>query len=107
MRGLLDDAAGESGPCGAALPQSSRGPRNAHPVYDSGSCYGEGLSGAALPRGGDGHHNAALVPHVALPLGQIGQSHSGVDLPPALLVSLLLASVLLLLLPVNVLEKQL
>ncbi|KAG7227311.1 hypothetical protein INR49_000315 [Caranx melampygus] len=57
---------------------------------------GSGLPGAALPCGGDGHHNTALVPHMALPLGQIGQSHSSVDLPPALLVSSLLASVLLL-----------
>lgn len=106
MRGLLDDAAGEGGPCGAALPQSRGGSRNTHPVYDSGSRYREGLMGAALPCGSDWHHNTALVPCVALPLSQVGQSHGSMDLPPALDISPLLASVLLLV-PVSISKSQL
>ena len=105
MRGLLDDAAGESGPCGAALPQSRGGPRHTHPVYDSGPRNREGLSSAALPRASAGHGHAALVRCAALSLGQVGQSHGGVDLPPALIDSSLLASALLLV-PENIFKKN-
>lgn len=101
VRGLLDDAAGESGPRGAALPQSAGGSRDTHPVYDSGPRNRERLSGAALTRASSGRCHAALVCCAALPLGQVGQSHGGVDLPPALTASSLLASALLLL-PVNI-----
>lgn len=72
MGRLLDDAAGESGPPGAALSDSRSGSCNTHPVYYSGSHYGEGLLGAALCWGNIGNHNAALVPCAALPLGQVG-----------------------------------
>lgn len=96
MRGLLDDAAGECGPSGAALPQSRGGPCDAHPVYDIGPRNGEGLPGAAQPCGSTRHRHAALVCCAALTLGQVGQSHGSVDLPPALVVSSLLSSVLLL-----------
>lgn len=107
MRGLLDDAAGESGPHGAALPQSRGGSCDTHPVYDSGPRNREGLSGAALCCANTGKGYATLVCRAALPLSQVGQSHGGVDLPPALIDSLLLASFLLLL-PVNICiyEKQ-
>lgn len=71
MRGLLDDAAGESGPSGAALPQGRVGPCDAHPVYDIGPRNREGLSGAAQPCGSAGHCHAALVCCAALPLGQV------------------------------------
>lgn len=102
MRGLLDDAAGESGPHGAALPQSRGGSScDTHPVYDSGPRNREGLSGAALPGASAGHGHAVLICCAALPLGQVGQSHGGVDLPPALIDSSLLASALLLV-PVNI-----
>lgn len=89
MRGLLDDAVGESGPRGAALPQSGGGSCDTHPVHDSGPRNREGLS--------FGHCHVALVCCAALPLGQAGQSNGGVDLPPALIVLSLLASAMLLL----------
>lgn len=101
MRRLLDDATGESGPCGAALSQSRGGSCNTHPVYYSGPHYGEGLSGAALYCGCIGNHTSALVPRAALPLGQVGQSHGGMDFPPALVLLSLLAPILLLV-PVNI-----
>lgn len=104
MRGLLDDAAGESGPHGAALPQSRSGSCDAHPVYYSGPGDREGLSGAALARAGAGHAYDALVRCRALSLGQTGQSHSGVDLPPALIDPPQLASLLLLLLPAHTIK---
>ena len=105
MRGLLDDAAGESGPRGAALSQSSGGSCDTHPVYASGPRNRVGLSGAALPCGSAGHDHAAVVCQAALSLGQVGQSHSGVDLPPALIDLSRLASALLLV-PVNILKKN-
>lgn len=74
MRGLLDDSAGQRGPGGAALPQSTGRPGHTHPGD------GDRLSGASLARVGP----AALPRHAALPLGQAGQGHSSVDLPPAL-----------------------
>lgn len=104
MRGLLDDAAGESGPRGAALPLSRGGSCDTHPVYDSGPRKREGLSGAALASASAGHGHAALVRCAALSLGQAGQSHGGVDLPPALIDPSLLASALLLV-PVNIVKK--
>lgn len=105
MRGLLDDAAGQSGPCGAALPQSRGGSRGTLPVYDSGPRDREGRAGAAPSRASAGHGYGALVCRAALPLGQVGQSHGGVDLPPALIDSSLRDSVLLLV-PVNMLKKK-
>lgn len=118
MRGFLYNAAGESGPDGAALPQgrggafhahpvydggphgaarplSTGGAFHAHPVYDSGPHHREGLAGAARARGTSGPRDAALARRAAPPLGQAGQSHGGVDLPPGLVPLTLLASLLL------------
>lgn len=105
MRGLLDDAAGERGPHGAALSQSRGGSCDRHPVYDRGPRNWEWLPSAELPCANAGHGYVALVCCAALPLSQIGQSHGSVDLPPALIDSSLLASVLLLV-PVNILKKN-
>lgn len=78
VRGLLDDSAGQRGPHGAALPQSTGRSGHTHPGD------GERLSGASLARVGNGLGPAALLRRAALPLGQVGQSDSSVDLPPAL-----------------------
>ena len=95
MRRLLDDAAGESGPYGAAPPHSGGGCCDTRPVCDGGSRCAEGLSSAALPCGSEWRRDAAPASCVALALGQVGQSDGSVDLPPALGVSSPLASVLL------------
>lgn len=97
VRGLLDNAVGQSGPHGAALPQSRGRSSDTHPVYYSGPGNGEGLPGAALSRAGSGQCYTVVPCHAALSLGQVGQSHGSVDLPPALSDPCLLTSVLLLL----------
>lgn len=81
MRRFLDDAAGEGGP--RALLQGRHGSRHAQPAREAGLRCGGGLRGAALPRGGAGCRAGALS---RLALGQAGESHGGVDLPPALAV---------------------
>lgn len=101
MRGLLDNAAGEGGPHSAALPQGRRRSSDTHPVYYSGPRNREGPPGAARCRASAGHGYTALVCRAALSLGQVRQSHGGVDLPPALRYLSLLASLLLPLLPVD------
>lgn len=69
VRRLLDDAAGESGSCGAALPCGRSGPCGAGLAYNSGPGGGDGgSSGAAPPCGSDGHWCAALLSAAALPL---------------------------------------
>lgn len=82
MRGFLDDPTGQGGPRGAALPQGTGRSAHTHPGD------GERLSGASLAcgngGGGGGLGPAALPRRTALPLGQVGQSDSSVDLPPAL-----------------------
>lgn len=92
VRRLLDDATGEAGLGGAARPQGGGGPRGACPADDSGSRCSAGLSRAALPRGSVRQHNPGLVVRcLSLTVGQTGQSHCGMDLPPALVAwSLLL-----------------
>lgn len=128
MRGFLYDAAGESGPDGAALPQSRGGGFHTHPVYDSGphsaalplSTGGafhthpvndsgphhcKGLAGAALACGSSGRCDATLSRRAAPPLGQAGQSNGSVDLPPGLVPLTLLASVLLLI-TANIFNKN-
>ena len=104
MGGLLDDAAGESGPCGAALPQSRVGSCDTYPVQDTGNRGG--TSCAALPCTSFGPCQAARVFNAALPLGQVGKSHGGVNLPPVLITSTMLTSALLLL-PANKRKKTL
>lgn len=88
MGGLLDDAAGESGPRGAALPQSHVGSCDTYPVQDTGNRGG--TSCAALSCTSFGPCQTAL------PLGQVGKSHGGVNLPPVLITSTMLTSALLL-----------
>lgn len=100
VRGLLDDAVGDGGPYGAALPQARGGPRHTHPVYYSGPGERERPPGAAPSRAGAGDGDAALFCHTALSLGQVSQSHGSVDLPPTLAHSPVLGSALWLL-PVN------
>lgn len=68
VRGPLDDSAGQGGPGGTALPQSTGGSTHTHPG-----------NGERLRRG-----PAALFRRAALPLGQVGQSDGSVDLLPAL-----------------------
>lgn len=104
MRGLLDNAVGQSGPHGAALPQSRGRSSDTHPVYYSGPGNGEGLPGAALSCASTGQCNTVAPCRAALSLGQVGQSHGSVDLPPALGDPCLLTSILLLL-PVNTFKK--
>lgn len=103
MRGLLDNAAGEGGPHCATLPQDRRRSSDTHPVDYSGPCNWEGPSGTAGCRASTGHGHTALVCRAALSLGQVSQSHGGVDLPPALMDPSMLASIRLLL-PVNTLK---
>lgn len=105
MRGLLDDAAGESGTSGAALSQSRGGPCDTDPQIYIGPCNGEWLPGVVPPCGSAGRRHNALVWSAALPLGQVGQSHGSVDLPPSLVVSSPLA-VILLLVTGNILKKN-
>lgn len=95
MRGLLDDSAGQRGPRGAALPHSTGGAAHTHPGD------GERLSGASLAPVGAGLGPAALLRRAPLPLGQVGQSHSSVDLPPALVDPSALLQ-----LPVDTLQEQ-
>lgn len=85
VRRSLDDAAGESRPCGVFRSRS----------VDIGSWWRARLSGVAWSRGCAGHWSADL--------GQTGESHSGVDLPPVLVVLSLRAPVLLA--PVRVLVQ--